>query len=263
MVKYILGKRGTTMELWTYEQAVTLIPAMVIMALVSLLLGRLMRNCSYRVRLIPVMVVTLVLLVLEVGKQVLSFRRGYDLYHIPLHFCSLFIYVMPALCLCRGKHAHKVATVAMGLCASVTLMMAVYPALIYSADNVRLFFTDFFSFHTVVFHNLVVLLCFMMIALRLYTPQKGDWKVLAVFILVYGVIAGVAAQVMETNFNNFYKCNIPPLESVRLIVQAAAGYWAAQVTYVCIVIALDVGFVIMSCALARLCMGKKKIEVKA
>jgi hypothetical protein len=249
------------MQLWTYEHAVTLIPAMVGMLLLSLFLGWALRNQSRRVRMIPVQVVTLVLLVLEVGKQVLSYQRGYDLYHIPLHFCSLFLFVMPAMCLWRGKHAHKVDTVAAALCASVVLMMTVYPSLIYSDQNIREFFKDYFSFHTVFFHNLVVLLCFLLVTLKLYVPEKGDWKVLVWFMLIYGIIASITAQALQTNYNNFYTCNIPPLESLRLAVQAVAGYGVAQTLYVVIVILLDIGFVLMCRGILKLILQKRKNEV--
>lgn len=247
------------MSLWTYEHAVTLLPAMAVMAAVSVLLGRLLKNRSHEARLIPIQIITVILLLLEVGKQVLSFREGYDLYHIPLHFCSLFIFVMPAMAFYKGKHGHAVRTVAMGLCASVFLMMAVYPSLIYSDQNVREFFTDFFSFHTVLFHNLVVLLFMLMLSLRLYEPEKGDWKVLVWFMLVYGVVASAAAQLLKTNFNNFYQCNIPPLESLRQLVQSGLGYWPAQLLYVVIVIVLDAAFVLMCRWLVKLiCSLRKK-----
>lgn len=233
------------MSLWTYEHAITLLPAMVVMAALSLLLRRFLKDQPWKVRMIPIVIITVMLLLLEVGKQVLSFIRGYDLYHIPLHFCSLFIFVMPCMCLYRGKHSHKVDTVVAAMCGSVFLMMAVYPSLIYGDFNIRAFFTDFFSFHTVVFHNLVVLLCFLILSLELYVPQKGDWKVLVWFMVGYGVVAATVAQLLRTNYNNFYQCNIPPLESLRQLVQSGLGYWPAQILYVIIVIAMDVGFVLM------------------
>ena len=249
------------MALWTYEHAVTLIPALLVMAALSWLLGRLLGRCDRRVRLIPVQVVTVLLLLLEVGKQVLSFVKGYDLYHIPLHFCSLFIFVMPLMSFYQGKHRHTVETVTMGLCASVFLLMVIYPNLIYGDFNIRAFFTDYFSFHTVVFHNMVVLLCLLMVSLGLYEPKTGDWKVLVWFMMGYGIIASTVAQLLKTNYNNFYQCNIPPLESLRQLVQSALGYWPAQILYVVIVIIMDVGFVLLCRWLAKLVCGLRKKTV--
>ena len=53
-------------------------------------------------------VLAVILLLLEVGKQTLSIMRGYSLYHIPLHYCSLFIFMLPVMAFYRGKHMDKV-----------------------------------------------------------------------------------------------------------------------------------------------------------
>lgn len=235
------------MSLWTYEHAVTLLPAVVVMAIVCFGLRMLLKNKSYSVRMIPVQVVTVILLLLEVGKQVLSFKQGYDLYCIPLHFCSLFLYVMPVFAFYRGKHSKTVGVVTASLCMSVFVLMMIYPCLIYSADNIKGFFGDYFHFHTVAFHNLVVLLLFMILALDLYTPEKGKdvWKP-SLFMMIYAAIAAPMAQILQTNYNNFYQCNIPPLETVRMLVQNNFGYWPAQILYVVIVVVLDIFFVLLA-----------------
>ena len=52
------------------------------------------------------------------------------------------------------------------------------------------------------------------------------------------------AHLLKTNFNNFYVCNIAPLESVRLSVEASLGSAVAAILYVMIVTVLDLIFVI-------------------
>ena len=99
------------MGLWTYEHAVTLLPAVVVMALLSFGLRLLLKNKSRTVRMIPVQVVTVILLLMEVGKQALSFKQGYDLYCIPLHFCSLFLYVMPVFSFYKGTYSRTVGVI--------------------------------------------------------------------------------------------------------------------------------------------------------
>ena len=54
------------------------------------------------------------------------------------------------------------------------------------------------------------------------------------------------AHLLKTNFNNFYVCNIAPLETVRLSVEAALGSTVAAILYVMIVTVLDLSFVIGS-----------------
>ena len=236
------------MALWTQTHALSLLPAVAVMLGLTLLLRRWIGQKPLQVRMIPLQIVAGILVLLEIGKQALSFRNGYDLYHIPLHFCSLFIFMLPLAAFYHGKYQQKVRAIAMALCASVTGLMLIYPDLIYSAQNVREFFTNYFSFHTVLFHNLVVLAFFLMAGL---------------FIIGYCAIAAPAAQLLQTNFNNFYRCNIAPLEAIRAAVEAAMGYAPAQILYVCIVVVMDIVFVQVFFLLYRLLQRLMPAKVPA
>lgn len=241
------------MELWTREHKMTLLPALAVILLIGILTRWLLGKKDYRVRLIPVQVITCLLLALEVGKQVASFMQGYDLYHIPLHFCSLFLFVLPALSFYRGKRRNTVAAVSAATCASLFLLMVVYPNLIYPSYAVSSYFTNFFSFHTVTFHNLVLLVFVLMVALDLYVPEKkGEWKACLWFTVAFCVVSASMAQLLKTNYANYYQCNIPVLEGVRQQVQGALGYGVTQLLYVLIVSALNIGFVLMCYWLYRL-----------
>ena len=234
-------------ELWTQEHALAVLPSFAVMLALAFVLGKALANKELKIRMIPLQVIACILLVLEAGKQVVSFSRGYDLYHIPLHFCSLFIFVLPAMAFWKGKRAETVRGVTAALCCAVMLFMLIYPNLIYSPSDVASFFSDFMSFHTVTFHGLVMFAFVLIVALRLHTPQpKGEKRAIVIFMLCYCTIAAIMAQVLKTNFNNFYRCNIPPLESLRVAVENALGYTVSQVMYVLIVIVLDVLFVLLS-----------------
>ena len=245
------------MTLWTKTHALTLLPAVVIMLLFTLLLRHFLGRKPLRVRMIPLQVVAVILVLLEIGKQALSFRQGYDLYHIPLHFCSLFIFMLPLASFYQGKYRQQIRSITAALCASVTGLMLIYPDLIYSAANVQEFFSNYFSFHTVFFHNLVVLAFLLIVGLNLYEPgQKKENRSVLLFIAGYCVIAATMAQLLQTNFNNFYRCNIAPLEAVRAAVEVSMGYTPAQILYVCIVTVMDLLFVLsffrLYCLLQRL-----------
>ena len=87
----------------------------------------------------------------------------------------------------------------------------------------------------------------------MYEPgQKKECRVVLLFIVGYCLIAAPMAQILQTNFNNFYRCNIAPLEAVRVAVETALGYAPAQVLYVCIVIVMDIVFVQVFFLLYRL-----------
>lgn len=229
------------MQLWTDLHIKTLLPSMLIMAVVALILGKCLAGRSERIRMLPFQLFAGLLFVLEIGKQLKSFSQGYDLYHIPLHFCSLFVFMLPLMSFCRGKYENGIRAITVGLCAAVFTIMCIYPNLIYSAWDIEHFFDNYFAFHTVFFHNVVILEFFLIVTLRLYHPRsfKKDIRPLTFFMVGYCLVGSVAAQLLKTNFNNFYTCNIPPLEAVRLSVEGTLGYVPAQILYVLIVSMMD------------------------
>lgn len=250
------------MQLWTYEHATTLIPAVMGMLIVAMVLRLVIGNKPLRIRMIPIQVIAVLIVLLEVGKQAVSLSRGYDLYHLPFHFCSLFIFMLPIMAFYRGKYQQRIYGITASLCTAVLLLMLIYPALIYGDWDVRQFFTHYLSFHTVLFHNLVLFACILVIALQVHTPAKGEQRSVIWFIIGFCVISATMAQLLKTNFNNFYSCNIPPLENLRLSIQASLGYGVTQALYILIVTVLDIGFVLGAYWLYRglrcLCTGKQK-----
>ena len=252
------------MQLWTPEHTKTLLPTLLIMLVLSVVLRLLLKNKPWRVRMIPLQVVACILVVLEIFKQAISFSKGYDLYHIPLHFCSLVLFALPIFAFYRGKYERQVASIAVGFTSAVFVLTAIYPALIYGAWDIQNYFQSFFAFHTVTFHNLAMFAFMLMVALDLYQPRKGEWKFPVLFIGAYCIVAAVIAHLIDTNFNNLYRCNIEPLENVRLTMVDAIGYVPTQIAYVLIVTCLDMSFTLGVYHIYRLCRrlicGKKSQE---
>ena len=231
------------MQLWTAAHAKTLPPALLAMILISIVLRLLIGKKSLKIRMIPLQIIAVLLVVLEIGKQYVSFKNGYDLYHIPLHYCSLFIFAVPAMAFYNGKHGAKVRAIGAGLCAAMAVLLLIYPALIYGEWNIRDYFKGYLDMHTVTFHNLVLFAFVLILALDLHTPTgKSEQKYPIWATVGFCVVSATAANILKVNFANFYECNIPPLEAVRVAVQNAAGYVPAQILYVCIVSALTVLF---------------------
>lgn len=241
------------MQLWTPEHAMTLLPALAAMIVIAAILRLAIGKRSLKIRMIPFQVLACILFLIEIGKQVVSFQKGYDLYHIPLHFCSLFIFALPLMAFYRGKHQKTVFEVVTVLCTSMTLLMLIYPDLIYGAGNIKDYFKGYLDFHTVTFHNIVMFELILILALDLHQPeQKLHIKPLLVVIAVFCVISASMAQILQTNYANFYTCNIAPLEAVRVSLQGVLGYAVTQVLYVLIVSALNMGFVLLAASLYKL-----------
>jgi hypothetical protein len=129
--------------------------------------------------------------VLVIAKQVFSISHGYDLYHIPLHFCSLFLFTLPVAAFYKGKHQGKIMTVTAAVGASLLLFMLIYPNLVYDDASIAKYFKfdEFLAFHTVTFHNLALWSVLLIIGLRLYElPEKGESVVCVLFILGFSAL---------------------------------------------------------------------------
>lgn len=193
--------------------------------------------------MIPFRIIACILIILEIGKQACSFARGYDLYHIPLHYCSLFLFSVPAMAFYTGKHKQSVQAATSAFCAALLLFMLVYPDLIYSSWDINNYFTNYFAFHTVTFHNLVLFAFMLLLALELTEPaQKGESRAIFLSTGIFCILAATMAQLLKTNYANFYRCNIPVFESIRSGLVPVLGYTAAQLLYVIILSALTVLF---------------------
>lgn len=229
------------MQLWTPTHAKTLPIALLAMIVISLALRLIIGKRSLKIRMIPLQIVAALLVILEIGKQYVSFSRGYDLYHIPLHYCSLFIFAVPAMAFWKGKHAGKVRAAGAGLCAAMTTLLLIYPDLIYGAGNIENFFKGYLDMHTVAFHNLVMFAFVLILALDLHTPEGKKDQLPCIWVtIVFCVISATVANILKVNYASFYECNIAPLEAVRVAIQGVMGYAVAQVIYVLIVAVLTV-----------------------
>lgn len=220
------------MQLWTPEHIKTLIPATIVMIVIAIVLRLTLGKKSEQVRFIPFQIVAVALLVLEIAKQAHELSNGYDLYSLPFHFCSLFIFLPITMAFYRGKHDQKVRAITTMACAALFMFMMIYPDLIYGAGSIRDFSNSLMSFHTVAFHNLAMFEFILIIALNLYTPNtKRDMKVLVIFFVVYNIFEAIMANILNTNFNSMYYCAIPPIESLRLTLHGALGSFFGQTLY--------------------------------
>ena len=243
----------------------TLLPSLAAMVLVSVVLRLLLGKKSLKIRMIPFQILACFIVLLEIGKQAVSFSRGYDLYHLPFHFCSLFIFMLPIMAFYNGKYKRAVTCITAAISAAMFLLMLIYPNLIYSAGNIEEFFSDYLSFHTVAFHNIVMLEFLLILGLNLHTPApKKEIRNAVVFTIGFCVVSASMAQILKTNYANFYSCNIPVLEDVRVNLQGVMGYTLTQILYILILTALNILFVMLAYGvyrlLRKLCSGTKNEE---
>ena len=247
------------MGLWTFTHLYQLSITILIFIVLGVIAAKTIGKCKTQVKYIPLQVIAVILLVLEVMKQINAAKSGtYDLYALPFHYCSLFLYLLPLHAFYRGKYSHITDTAAFACLASLFFDMLIMPANIYSDGNIkncmRVFesFDYFGDFHTVIFHNLVLLYFVLTIALRLYKINtKHDMKVMTVFLAIYVTIAAILSYSLKVNFHNLYKCNIGFIEDVRLAVVDAIGVFGT-ILYVVLLFILTILFAYAAYFLTRL-----------
>ena len=233
------------MELWTKEHFWQLVPSVIVMIIIALVLNKFIGNKPLKIRMIPFQILAVLLFISEIGKQVISFSRGYNLYHIPLHVCSLFIPLIPLMAFYNGKHKEAVKTITCSVTMALMMFMAIYPNLIYGSWNITNFFNDYFDFHTVFYHNVVIFEFILIIVLRLLHIGEGKHvRNMALLGVGFSAVAGTMSQILKTNYANFYTCNIGPINDFVNTIKDALGYTVGQTIYVIILGILHVLFFI-------------------
>ena len=241
------------MGLWTWTHLYQLSITLSIFLVVSIVAAKYYGKFEKSVRYIPLQAIAIVLLCLEAMKQYNAARNGsYDLYALPFHYCSLFLYLLPLHAFYRGKFSHITDTAAFACLASLMLDMFLMPQNIYSDGTITGYLDSFSNFHTVTFHNLVMLYFMLTIALRLYDfNTKRDMKIMTIFFAGYVIIASIMSYSLKTNFHNLYQCNIPFVEEIRQSIIQATGIFGI-ILYLVIMFILTIVFAYAAYFLARL-----------
>lgn len=155
--------------------------------------------------------------------------------------------MLPIMSFYKGKHRETVTAITTAICAALFALMLIYPNLIYGAGNIRDYFDGFIDFHTVTFHNIVMLEFVLIVALRLHEPdKKRDIKCAIIFTLCFCAVSATMAQILKTNYANFHSCNIPVFEEIRLSMADVIGAVPVQIIYILILTVLNVLFVVGS-----------------
>ena len=163
---------GVIMFGWSDMDFAVLPATLLIIILISLFLHAILKNKSDRIKEIPLIVITCILLVLEVIKQVREFKSGYDYWAIPLHFCSLFLYFYPLAVFAKGKIKDFGKTMSLVCSSLMFIMFYINPDSIIGRGTTANFLTSYGLFHTFMYHHLVVLFLVLSIMLNLSAILK-------------------------------------------------------------------------------------------
>lgn len=220
------------MVVWTKMHLFTIIPSFIVFMGIAVGLSRVLKNESEFLKWLPIKIIAIILMFTEIVKQVESVKQGYNYYHLPFHFCSLFVFLFPLFAFYRGRYKDQIRLVTTIACSMLFLFMLVVPSTIYSESDITGFFKDYFSFHSVLFHNLVILGFFYILAVQDHKfNTKKDCKVFMIVFSLYCSIGCIMSQVLRVNFNSFYTCQIPIFEKARLFAIEKID-WVGQLIYI-------------------------------
>ena len=250
------------MSLWSYTHVYTMLPTFAVLAVVAFLMRLWLIKKPYEIRMIPIKIISVILILIEIGKQAYSISQGYNLYHLPLHFCSMFLYVVPLMAFYRGKHYDKVNSFACAAMTSLFFGMIIMPNVIYPEKNILGFFEDYLSFHTTFFHNIVMLALFLVLSLDLHKSNGSRQETLFVTALgfVFVAIAATASYALNTNFSNFLHTTVGIMASVVESVELVLGEVITRIIYVASLVILHVLLlVVTNYVYTLICICKDKL----
>ena len=226
---------------WTKVHFFTFIPCLVIYLLFSIWLGLKLQNQRDSIKLIPIHIISCILIILEIIKQIKTIQSGYTLNMLPLYFCSLFLFLFPLASLCKNKLKNTIRKLLLLSGAMVTGVMLIAPNIIYRSGALLDMFEDFTCFHTVVYHNLVVLGTCLMLTLNLVNFDKPQYKLIFIFYFTGCFITAIFATILNENYNNFVTSGIPFVETARQWLVSSIGF-AGQIIYISFIITMTISF---------------------
>ena len=194
---------------WTLDEWIGLPIILIGIFILTIFIKRFLKDKSNKVKSAPLKIITVIIVALEIIKQVQSIIKGYSTWNIPLHYCSLFVFLFPLAQFGNSKLQNIVKPVAFTCALTMFSVFYIAPNLIIGDNAIIDFFDSFGKFHTVVYHHLVILYVTLSIALKDYVPKKSDFKYTITIMIIYFVIAIPCAYLLKTNYCNILENNIP------------------------------------------------------
>lgn len=201
---------------WSNADLIAIPVMLIILFSLAVLLYFLLRYKSEKIKNIPLHIISCLLIVLEVAKQIYYLASGnYPLSVIPAHFCSLIVVIIAFAQFLPRKGARFFQVPAVVFSIIVLLLLLVHPhSMIGSASQT--FYLNFPGFHAFAFHWLVIAYPIFRLFLISHILHWKDFFSIPICILFYASYAVPIAFTLKFNYINILHSYFPPLESFRL-----------------------------------------------
>lgn len=245
-IDFLLYLKYTTSNMFTWSKTdAILIPLMLaVFIVVALVLRFLLRNKGQFIKKIPLQIITLVVVVIEVAKQIYYHNNSeFTYYVLPIHFCSLFMVLMPLSQFCGNKAGSFFKPMTFVYSSLVFILVLANPNALIGQSTSDIF-GSFHNIHTFIFHFSVIAYFIFSIALGDYQPKLKHCMNVSFGIVIYAAYAIPCAYHLQTNYVNILYCYFEPLEKFRL--------WAGQVWYNVVLFLIGVASACFICILSYL-----------
>ena len=200
---------------WSKSEIIVLPIAFAVCLVLSLISYFCFRRKQGIVKTLPLILITSVMLILECVKQVRSIIEGYSLWNIPLHFCSLFLYFYPLAVFTKGKVCQFGKTMSLVCSLMFFALFYINPSSIIN-DSCSNILGSFSSFHTFVYHHLIIVFLLTSLMLNFYEYKKENFTYVLWGFSVYASVGILLSQILKVNFCNLLESNIPFMETLRV-----------------------------------------------
>ena len=234
---------------WSKAEATVLPIALLITLVLALAVTFLTRKKSETLKKIPLMIIITAMIGMEIAKQIYYVKAGYDTWAIPLHFCSLFMYVYFGCAFFKGKIGNVFKCLSLCMSLLFIVIFYCYPSSVIGESTSNIF-KDFLSAHTFIYHHLIFLFFFILLFSNIYKKSKFDYLYACIAIIVYAAVAVPIAHTLDTNFCFILYNEIPILESIR------QSY--GQIFYTIILMLLGIIGLELAILVLHLCFYRRK-----
>ena len=201
---------------WSVNDAIVLLIALVVIVVVTILLAYILRGRSEKVKKIPLYVISGLIIILEIVRQVNYIVAGYDLNVIPLHFFNLVLFAFPLMLFSKGKLkslGNAMTIVVVTMCA---ICLYLTPGKVLGSEATSTMFTNFDSFYIVLYYQLSILFLSLSFVLQLLDFDISTIVYFWLSFLIYSAFILVLSYWLEVAFINPLEYLVPVLEDFRL-----------------------------------------------
>jgi hypothetical protein len=202
---------------WSSSQIKILPIAYAAVIIIAVLIGLLLNKKSDKVKNLPFLIITILLITAEFIKQIRAIETGYTLWTIPLHYCSMFLVWFSLASFFKGKIKKTGQAISYVTGFAFLIAFNLEPSSIIgnSTDNLALAWSNFGSLHNFYYHFSVILFFFLQITLHVPFPTLKELKQVALPFFSWMIFASIIANLINTNFTNLLHNNILFMQTIQ------------------------------------------------